>query len=357
MENVNQAQKPKATALNTSASARSALPDAVEVLDLIHGHLSHETKNKTYSLGLPGHLEPKNWTRRMDVPEHGFSNEAFVFVAKVQPFKSGGYELLCSEFSPKFLPQLRFSNPTGKREAKTALLKENDITKSRQRSRRKVRLLVKSMGCDRLLTLTIRESDPEAYATREQIYLMWKRFVQIADKNGYSIGEYVVVPEKHKKGNYHLHAVINGYVKVNYIRAFWLRVCRNFNKDGGNVDISYKPNLSPMQRAAGCAKYVTKYISKSFEYAEFNKKRYSASRHQMPEARKIILRSRTLQDAIIELSQYLGLKVGNPLQKNSIIGSSFFFSRRTDNDLSSQQTHATGFWLSVTEQMFQPIPF
>jgi hypothetical protein len=340
----------------TAPRARSARGVGFAELDLIHGHLSHVTQ-PAYSLGLPSHLEPKNWYRRIDVPETGFCNEAYLYVAKIQPFKSGGYELLCSEFSPKFLPQLRFSIPTGKRDIKTALLKENDISKSRQRSKKKVRLLTKSMGCDRLLTLTVRESSNDIYLTREQIYLMWKRYLEICSKNGFSLGDYVVVPEKHKKGNYHLHAVINGFVKVQILRAFWLRVCMNFGKSGGNVDVSFKKNMSPMQRAAGCAKYVSKYVSKSFEESDFNKKRYSASRHQLPESRKIILRSRNLQDAIQELSEYLGLKVGNPLQKNSIIGSSFFFCRRTYNYLNSQQILATGFWLSVTEQMFQPIPF
>ena len=333
--------------LKRARSAREAAN-----LDLIKGHLSHE-RFVPYQLAVPNDIQVKNWYRPKGQHE-AYEHSAFQYIAKVQPLKAGGYELLCTEMSPKFLPQLRFSTPTGKRELKTAGLNEKDLASSRRRAVQKVRLLVKSMGCDRLLTLTVREITD--YLTREQLYLMWKRFVEIAKKNGFDIGEYVVVPEKHKKGNYHLHAVISGYVKVNYLRAFWLRVCANQGKAGGNIDVSYKPNLSALKRAQGCAKYVTKYISKSFTDDQFNKKRYSSSRHKLPEARKYILRSKTLMGAVVEIAEFLGLNVGNSIQKNSIMGQAYFFARNAIKDLFGQ-TECTGFWLSYSDELAVPVPF
>ena len=321
-------------------------------LDLIKGHLS-QSKFQPYNLAVPDNIQVKNWYRPTGDNE-GYENSAFQYIAKIQPFKAGGYELICSEMSPKFLPQLRFSTPTGKRDIKTAGLSQKDLLSSRRRAVQKVRLLVKSMGCDRLLTLTVREIDD--FLTREQLYLMWKRFVELCKKNGFDIGEYVVVPEKHKKGNYHLHAVINGFVKVNVLRAFWLRVCSNQGKNGGNIDVSYKPHLTALKRAQGCAKYVTKYISKSFEDDQFNKKRYSSSRHKLPEARKYILRSKTLMSAVVEIADFLGLNVGNSIQKNSIMGQAYFFARNQINDLLGQ-TECAGFWLSYTDELAAPVPF
>lgn len=356
--NVAKASKSKAKG-GEMKRARSARE--FDDLDLINGHLSHARfERHEYqelrgydSSTIPEEFKLKNWYRPSgDTEDYTYS--AFKYVAKVQPLKAGGYELLCREMSPKFLPQLRKSNPTGKRDIKTAGLSERDIASSRRRAVQKVRLLVKSMGCDRLLTLTVRETTD--FLTREQLYLMWKRFVEMCKKNGFDIGEYVVVPEKHKKGNYHLHAVISGYVKVNYIRAFWLRVCRNQGKAGGNIDVSYKPNLSALKRAQGCAKYVTKYISKSFSDDQFNKKRYSCSRHKLPESQKYILRSNTLMGSVVEIAEFLGLNVGNSIQKNSIMGQAYFFARSKINELLGQ-SECTGFWLSYTDELAAPVPF
>ena len=276
-----------------SISTRGAEP-----LDLIKGHLT-DLQYIPVSRGLE--QEPKNWFRSSS----GFiSSQENHFVAKLQAFESGGYEITITRQDLKQLAD-RMDAPraTGKRVKGDQ--NENDVISSVQRSKRKIRHLIKSMGCDRLLTLTKRENDPDSYWTVEEWAKAWDRFNRACKKMGVSL-VYVAVLEKHKKGNYHLHAAIVGRISVKHIRKIWLACCGG-GKGSGNVDIQMKQGVTQYKRRAGLAKYVSKYVSKQIGQTEFNKKRYWSTRHTLPEVRRIILNSPDLLGAVFDIADYLGL--------------------------------------------------
>lgn len=253
---------------------------------------------------LPDEDQPKNWFRSSNNYIHPSPESPFHYVAKLQPFQSGGYEVTLTKIDfQQLVSRVDSSRFRGKREKGEQ--KPEDIESSINRSKRKVRHLIKSMGCDRLLTLTKRESDPDTYWTKDEWAAAWDKFNKLCKKAGAPIS-YVAVLEKHKKGNYHLHAAIVGHISVNLIRKIWL-VCIGGGKGSGNVDIKMRRNCSEHVRRAGLAKYVSKYITKQADNTEFNKRRYWPSRHKLPEPRRYILNSEHVVSALIELAEYLGL--------------------------------------------------
>jgi hypothetical protein len=89
----------------------------------------------------------------------------------------------------------------------------------------------------------------------------------------------------------------------------------------GNVDVRYIRQQGN-HGTARIAQYLSKYISKGFDSLErFNKKRYWASDHDLPEAQRIWLRSRTLLDAIKEVVA----RSGNSIQFGQSGGGFFTF--------------------------------
>lgn len=263
-------------------------------LDLINGHLT-DNGFIPVSRGLPPHLEPKNWFCRQG---HN-PNKDFHYVAKLQAFESGGYEVTFLKTDLKRLadcmdaPRCSGKRVQGEQD-------ENNVISSVNRSKRRIRHLIKSMGCDRMLTLTRRESDPTAFWTVKDWVFAWDRFNRLCKRMGVSL-VYVAVLECHKKGNYHLHAAIAGRINVNHIRKIWLACCGG-GKGSGNVDVAMKQGLTDYKRRAGLAKYVSKYVAKQLGQTEFNKKRYWSSRHKLPPVRRYILSADDLQAALFEFA-------------------------------------------------------
>jgi len=206
--------------------------------------------------------------------------------------------------------------------------KENNVASSVKRSKVKIRHLVKSMGCDRMITFTVAEAEGSYYRTIEEWAAMWKKFLRLCVKNGIDF-RYVAVMERHKKGNLHMHAAVVGYLRVEIIRKLWL--CCTGGRGTGNVDIAKKRvrrDCTVYERRAGLARYLSKYIVKQIDGVEFNKKRYWSSRHKLPSAERYILRSDELSDVFFEIAELLGL---NPLAMSQKVflfpdGGGLFFS-------------------------------
>lgn len=276
-------------------------------LDLFNGHLTDLSLPSLSSpsffpvnRALPLELEPKGWFCR---PGHR-PDKDFHYVAKLQPFESGGYEVTLLKTD---LKQIARSMDTPRRTGKRVQGEQNgnDVVSSVNRSKRRIRYLVKSMGCDRLLTLTKRENDPDAFWTVQDWAIAWERFNRACKKMGVAL-VYVAVLERHKKGNYHLHAAISGRISVNHIRKIWLACCGG-GKGAGNVDISMKQGLSAHKRRAGLSKYVSKYVAKQLGQTEFNKKRYWSSRHKLPDSVRYVLSADDVQAALFELAGFFSL--------------------------------------------------
>lgn len=275
-------------AITSGGSERS------EALDLSNGHLT----DTTY-IGASRWGEPVNgWFR----PRSGFSaDKHFHYVAKVQYLDHGQYEIMIRPVDLKALANVMDSDRSGKRE-KPEVQSEANVIKSKQRAKSKVRQLAKSMGVDRMLTLTRKELDPDSFCTVADWKADWDRFCRAVKRLGVDF-RYIAVLERHKKGNLHLHAGFVGHIKVDYLRKIWYSIVGGrFN---GEVDISYKHHLSPSKRASGAARYISKYITKGEPVTDFNQKRYWSTRHKLPPVARYILNSDDLGQAFAELCEFL----------------------------------------------------
>jgi hypothetical protein len=275
-------------------------------LDLIKGHL--RTVHYDYEqMSMLNHFELSNWAAPV-----GYVAGNHDYVATVQAFKNGGAELTLKSVDMLAVgAMLGSKQKTGTREKSE--MTENDIARSVQRAKKKVRQNIKNAGCDRLLTLTRRENDKDSFWNEQAWLKAWRKFIRLCVKAGIYF-DYVATLEPHKKGNYHLHAAISGHVHVNTIRKIWIVV--NGGVSGcANVDVSFRKDKTPTERLAGVARYVSKYITKYTDTFGFNKKRYWSSRSDMPAAKKVVLKSKTFDDAFAELCKLLGLDCVNTLKK------------------------------------------
>lgn len=274
-------------------------------LDLIEEHLTDSLYGAGFRVGehsgrlLHGWNFPADW---VGPPSDGDS-----FVLKVQPFAQGGYEATVRAVNlPRIGQAMEGLRPVGKREAPEELSVES-IMKASARAKRRVRHLCRNMMATHLLTLTRRESEESEFWTPEQWADAWDRLRRLLVR---VIGQfpYVAILERHKKGNYHLHVAWVGKINVQLVRKMWLSIV---GAGAGNIDAKHIRVAPGHDRSSRIARYISKYVSKSFEdNPRFNKKRYWASKQSLEEARRYVLRALTLEDAMEEIKRLLGLDYG-----------------------------------------------
>jgi hypothetical protein len=303
-------------------------------LDLIFGHL---TDTPTYvPVSRPSYLSQlRGWYR----PSLGLTSAQYHHVVTIQRFKSGGYEAIARPIElEEMARKIDAPRHTGKRE-KPENPDPESSERAEKRAKKRVRHLIKSMGADRLATLTRRESDPSRFWSREDWVNAWDRFVRLCKRADIDLA-YVAVLELHKKGNFHLHVALVGRLNVNIARRLWWIVCGG--RGQGNIDIRQKKNQTDFERRAGLAKYVSKYLTKGFGSIDaFNKKRYFASRHDLPDIQRIIFNSVDWVDALAELCSVLGLNF------ERVLASRCFYKFPAKD----------GFWLNFTEDIANECPF
>lgn len=322
-------------------------------LDLIYGHLRTQENNyddvpyieSTFTPLKCDFLDLPNWYIK-----RGSAVADYSIIAKIQPFKSGGYE---ATFTWLSIPDLvrRLDAPRtakGKRVLDVEKgQKHDDIIRSCRRAAKNTRLKIKSMGCDRLLTLTRRENNPAEFWRLDDWAAAWKKFTRLCARAGYPL-QYVAVPEVHKKGNWHLHAAIVGKVPVNILRGIWWACCGG--RGMGNIDVSFKKHLTDFQRRSGVARYVTKYITKQQTNIAFNKKRYWASSHALPVARRYVLDSQSVLNALVEFGCDFELDLKNlfrsRVEKNKVRYTRFFLF-----------PNGSGAWFNYGDDLASEPPF
>ena len=168
----------------------------------------------------------------------------------------------------------------------------DDITlqKSVQRSRRTIKDRCKSMGADRLLTLTTR-ADITNLDEFWALFDSFRRLLKKRLKRSNNSFSYVAVPELHKNGSYHFHLAISGFYDVYLLRSCWRFVLKKrgytfYNEKkcviqgDGNVDITDPKRYKRSRKAStpsSIASYIAKYLSKDLAVL-FNKKRFASSR-------------------------------------------------------------------------------
>lgn len=274
-------------------------------LDLIEEHLTDSLFHAGFRRGehsgklLDGWNFPSDWA--------GPPPDENSFVLKIQPFALGGYEATVRSVNlPRIGEAMEALRPVGKREAPEELSVES-IMKASARAKRRVRHLCRNMMATHLLTLTRRESEASEFWTPEQWAEAWDRLRRLLVR---VLGQfpYVAILEQHKKGNYHLHVAWVGKINVQLVRKMWLSIV---GAGGGNIDAKQIKVPPGHDRSSRIARYISKYVSKSFEdNPRFNKKRYWASKQSLEEARRYVLRALTLDDAMQEIKRLLGLDYG-----------------------------------------------
>ncbi len=274
-------------------------------LDLIEEHLTDSIFHAGYRRGehsgklLDGWNFPSDWA---GPPPDGNS-----FVLKIQPFAQGGYEATVRSVNlPRIGQAMEGLRPVGKREAPEELSVES-IMKASARAKCRVRYLCRNMMATHLLTLTRRESEASEFWTPEDWATAWDRLRRLLVR---VLGQfpYVAILEQHKKGNYHLHVAWVGKINVQLVRKMWLAIV---GAGGGNIDAKYIKVAPGHDRSSRIARYISKYVSKSFEdNPRFNKKRYWSSKQSLEDARRYVLRALTLDGAMQEIKVLLGLDYG-----------------------------------------------
>lgn len=275
-------------------------------LDLIEEHLTEYSPEPSYRRAEHGGKLLENWW----VPE-GWKGPGGKLsqVLKVQPFARGGYEatIRCLDLE-KIGGAIVGGGKRGKREKPEQVSMENQV-KSAARSKRTMRLLVKNMMADHLVTFTKREIEGQAYWSADQWAGAWDRFRRLLVR---VIGNfpYVAILEKHAKGNYHLHVAWCGRVNVGIVRRMWLAALGG-GQGCGNIDAKKIKVPCGGDRASRIARYISKYVTKHFEDdPRFNKRRYWASRQTLEEARRYVLQADTLDGAMREVAARLGVDFG-----------------------------------------------
>jgi hypothetical protein len=158
-----------------------------------------------------------------------------------------------------------------------------------RRSKRELRWRMLGLRVDRLLTLTVRNG----IASIDQAWCLLERFVRLVNWRYYRSKpdgiDYVVVPELHKSGGFHLHLGLNRFYDVTVLRTLWHRAltCRPLTRplagadSPGNVDIK-RARGSPLS----LARYLAKYLGKTFEAVRCRgRRRYACSKGIRPAVR------------------------------------------------------------------------
>lgn len=229
---------------------------------------------------------------------------------KIQPFSQGGFEAKAVLVNRNQLNRLinasRERGPRIKPKDKDDSATKRDLEKCAYRASRRVRQLCLEIRADRLLTVTSRN----LLTDYDELTATWKRFMRLLENAGEKF-EYVAVPELHKNGeHYHIHAAINGFARVELLRRCWqIALGGKGDERGenalGNVDIksSRRKGQHKSKQAIGVAKYISKYITKSYiEHHQFNRKRYWAPRSiKLPESTGEWMQAEHVVDAVHEL--------------------------------------------------------
>ena len=292
-------------------------------LDLIEGHLTYDVADSPYRPGMQAGVLLKKWLFPVDW--QGVKEGQNNYVLKIQPFAKGGYESSIRSLDIEKIGQaFEFGGKRGTRERPETVSIEN-LARSASRAKTKMRLLVKNMMADHLVTFTRRETEEIGFWTPEQWAKAWDKFRRLLVR---VIGDfpYVAILEKHKKGNYHLHVAWCGRVNVGIVRKMWLAALGG-EAGSGNIDAKKIKVPAGGDRAARIARYISKYVSKHFEdEPRFNAKRYWASRQTLEECRRYVLQADTLDDALKEAQGILGIDFFKRLfLKNGRITAEDFF--------------------------------
>lgn len=163
--------------------------------------------------------------------------------------------------------------------------KAQNLARAVRRSKQNIRWLCKAMEADRLFTLTYRENQLD----REQARADFTKFLRLVRSGwrgqvGVKNWKYVAVLEKQERGAYHIHCAVKGWQKINFLRTAWHKALgcadeQTGENSPGNVNVT-NPDRARWGHTGREWKinkligYLIKYLSKTFDDALSEKRRY-----------------------------------------------------------------------------------
>ena len=274
------------------------------------------------------------------------------YYLNVREFKSGEFEAVLKTVRPMQMEQLarRFKCP-GAISASAQVEKarhfemyggpsESELAANQsravRRSKQNIRWLCKVMEADRLFTLTYRDNQLDREQTRAD-FTKFLRLVRSGWKGNVGVKDwkYVAVLEKQERGAYHIHCAVKGWQRINFLRKAWHKALgykeEQFGENSpGNVNVT-NPEKSrwghtgrewKVNKLAG---YLTKYLSKTFDSASAEKRRYWHCRDLIqPKKQRFWINATNMFDAIKSTVELLDFQVG--------LGNSFNHWLSTSND-------------------------
>lgn len=245
-------------------------------------------------------------------------NDRFQWAVKVQPV-AGQLEFSIRPVDTRLAAMAAQREWMGfpKRGVTTSEAKDPEDSRRRSRLRAKstVRLLALELRVDRLLTFTIRNTGE--LMPYDMVLKAWDLFRRMAEKWDKSF-KYLATPERHKSGQFHIHAGVHGFVNVKILTRMWQSALNRVLKrdqslihgpdSPGTVNIPHKPlRGSQGRRSTKVASYISKYIGKDMDVA-MNRKKYfhSYGIHITPAQRKW-LEADSRDGALMEVMSSYGL--------------------------------------------------
>lgn len=190
-------------------------------------------------------------------------------------------------FRPSFVARERRERGQGDREA--------SAQRCAARARTQVRRHVMAHGLDHMVTFTFRENVQDI----DDAWRAWDKFRRLVEARTGKKLHYVVVPERQKRGAWHFHVAVRGFVPVALWRALW----RRCTPDGqGTVHARYLRAVSRI----GIVRYLAKYLTKAFgERDQLNRRRYAIARgmHVVPALERM---SSAVDDCVQALRELFG---------------------------------------------------
>lgn len=144
--------------------------------------------------------------------------------------------------------------------------RERSAEVAAKRAKRKVRHLCKMLKARYMITLTTKEiiTDTEIFQRYFQEFVRRIRLV--------SNFQYVATHELQKRGALHLHIAVANRQDYKLLWSIWHRIVGEGN---GRVHVTSGSKKASINKIAA---YISKYIAKSFETGELNKRRYWSSK-------------------------------------------------------------------------------
>lgn len=133
---------------------------------------------------------------------------------------------------------------------------EASIERNTRRMKQRVRVACRRFSPDHMITLTTRENITDF----NESLISFREFMAKCQRQEL-ISYYVAVPEQQKRGAWHWHIAVSGYVKASELRAIWQAI--HGGAGTASVNVTYKANPDESERVDAITAYLTKYITKA----------------------------------------------------------------------------------------------